>query len=119
MTVEIEKVFALFKLFYNEVDADEFLPVVTIAAERTEKRLVCGDDCDCTAVYYLAAAEALCCALEIKAARERLALTRTGAVPQEQDYSARLDYARQLYRSYEAACAGVIRDDSFIFIRMR
>jgi len=119
VTLEIEKVFALFKLFYNEADADEFLPVVTIAARRTGNRIVCDEECDCTAVYYLAAAEALCCTLEIKAARERLALTRTGAVSQEQDYSARLDCARQLLREYEAACAGVIRDDSFIFIRMR
>lgn len=118
MSLEIEKVFALFRLFYNEADADEFLPVATLAARHTEERLDCDEDCDCTAVHYLAAAETLCRALEIKAVRERLALTRTGAVPQEQDYSARLERARQLYREYEAVCAGIIRDDGFVFVRM-
>lgn len=118
MALEIEKVFALFRLFYNESDADEFLPVVNLAAEHTARRILCEEDFGCVAVHYLAAAEALCRAIEIKAVRERLALTRTGAVPQEQDWSARLVYARQLYTEYEKICAGMLCDESFVFIRV-
>lgn len=118
MALEIEKIFALFRLFYNESDADEFLPVVNLAAEHTASRILREEDFGCVAVSYLAAAEALCRTLEIKAVRERLALTRTGAVPQEQDWSARLVYARQLYTEYEAICAKMLCDESFVFIRV-
>ncbi|MBQ7981824.1 MAG: hypothetical protein IJ305_09505 [Oscillospiraceae bacterium] len=118
MALEIEKIFALFKLFYNESDADEFLPVVKLAAEHTASRILCEDDFGCAEVHYLAAAEALCRTLEIKAVRERLALTRTGAVPQEQDWSARLGYARQLYTEYETICAKLLCDDTFVFVRV-
>lgn len=118
MALEIEKIFSLFRLFYNEPDADEFLPVVNLAAEHTSGRILCEEDLGCVAVHYLAAAEALCRALEIKAVRERLALTRTGAVPQEQDWSARLVYARQLYTEYEKICAEMLCDEGFVFIRV-
>ncbi len=118
MALEIERIFALFRLFYNESDADEFLPVVNLAAEHTASRILCEEDFGCVAVSYLAAAEALCRTLEIKAVRERLALTRTGTVPQEQDWSARLVYARQLYTEYEKICAKMLCDDSFIFVRV-
>lgn len=118
MALEIEKVFSLFRLFYNEPDADEFLPVVTLAAEHTTERILCEEAFSCAAVHYLAAAEALCRTLEIKAVRERLALTRTGAVPQEQDCTARLAYARQLYSEYEKICASVLCDESFVFIKV-
>lgn len=118
MALEIEKIFSLFRLFYNEPDADEFLPVVKLSAEHTEKRILCEEDFDCAELHYLAAAEALCRTLEIKSVRERLALTRTGAVPQEQDWSARLIYARQLYTEYERLCAEMLCDDSFVFIRV-
>lgn len=118
MALEIEKIFSLFRLFYNEPDADEFLPVVKLSAEHTEKRILCEEDFGCAELHYLAAAEALCRTLEIKSVRERLALTRTGAVPQEQDYSARLAYARQLFKEYEALCSGMISDGGFVFARM-
>lgn len=118
MALDIDKIFALFRLFYNENDADEFLPVVKLAAEHTASRILCEEDFGCAAVHYLAAAEALCRTLEIKAVRERLALTRTGAVPQEQDWSARLACAHQLYTEYEAICAKLLCDESFVFIRM-
>ena len=118
MALEIEKIFALFRLFYNEADADEFLPVVQLSAEHTASRILCEEDFGCVSVHYLAAAEALCRALEIKAVRERLALTRTGAVPQEQDWSARLVYARQLYTEYEKLCAEILCDNSFVFVRV-
>lgn len=118
MALEIEKIFSLFRLFYNEPDADEFLPVVTLAAEHTASRILCEEDFGCTAVQYLAAAEALCRTLEIKAVRERLALTRTGAVPQEQDCAARLAYARQLYSEYEKICAAMLCDESFVFVKV-
>ncbi|MBQ5320045.1 MAG: hypothetical protein J6K17_13200 [Oscillospiraceae bacterium] len=116
MTLEIEKVFTLFRFFYNEPDADEFLPIAELAAEHTSSRIIGSENS--LAVHYLAAAETLCRTLEIKAVRERLALTRTGAVPQEQDYSARLEYARRLYKEYESICTGTISDDSFVFARM-
>ncbi len=118
MVLEIEKVFSLFRLFYDEPDADGFLPVVTLSAERISHRILCEEDFGSIAVHYLAAAEALCRALEIKSVRERLALTKTGAVPQEQVWSARLEYARQLYGEYEKICAPMLRDDDFVFVQV-
>lgn len=118
MKLDIERIFALFKLFYNENDADDFLTVASLAAEHTASRILCEEDFGCEAIHYLAAAETLCRTLEIKAVRERLALTRTGAVPQEQDCSARLDYARQLYSEYEKICAKMLCDDNFVFVRV-
>lgn len=118
MALEIEKVFAVFKLFYGEEDADEFLTVAELAADYTSRRILGEENAADPRLYYLAAAETLCRVLEIKAARERLVLTRTGAVPKEADYSARLAYARELYKGYEALCVGIIRDDGFLFLRM-
>lgn len=114
----LENVFSIFRLFYNEPDADEFLPVAELSAEHVSSRIVSEESCDSIALHYLAAAETLCHALEIKAVREKLALTRTGAVPHEQDYSARLAYARQLFKEYEALCSGMISDGGFVFARM-
>lgn len=118
MALDMDKVYAVFRLFYNEEDSEDFLPVAQLAAGYTERRILGSEDYADPRLYYLAAAETLCRVLEIKAARERLALTRTGAVPQEQGYSARLAYARELYNGYEALCVGLIRDDGFLFLRM-
>ncbi len=118
MALDIDKIFTLFRLFYNESDADEFLPVAELAAEHTASRIICEEDFGCVAVSYLAAAETLCRVIEIKSVRERIALTRTGAVPQQQDWSARLDYAHRLYSEYEKICAKLLCDDEFVFARM-
>lgn len=115
--LDIEKVFSLFRLFYGEEDADSFITVAELAADYTGKRVL-GDESLCDPrLYYLAAAETLCRVLEIKAARERLSLSRTGAVASESDYGTRLEYAEKLYKGYEALCVGVIRDDGFLFLR--
>lgn len=115
--MDIEKVFSLFRLFYGEEDAESFLPVAELAADYTKRRIL-GDEevCD-PRLYFLAAAETLCRTLEIKAARERLTLTRTGSAASETDYSARSEYAQRLYKSYESLCTGLIRDDGFLFLR--
>lgn len=117
MVLDIEKIFSVFRLFYGGEDSDDFLPVAELAAEYTERRILGDTDYADPRLYYLAAAETLCRTLEIKAAREKLVLTRTGAVPQESDYSARLAYARELYKGYETLCVGLIRDDGFLFLR--
>lgn len=115
--MDIEKVFALFGLFYNEEDGGSFLPVAELAAEHTERRALEKDEGYDPQLYFLAAAEALCRVLEIKAARERLTLTRTGTAASESDCAVRLEYAKRLYKSYEELCAGLIRDDGFLFLR--
>lgn len=115
--MDIEKIFALFQLFYNEEDAGSFLPVAELAADYTERRIIGDEEAYDPRLYFLAASEALCRTLEIKAARERLTLTRTGAAASESDYSSRLEYAQRLYKSYENLCTGLIRDDGFLFLR--
>lgn len=115
--MDMEKVFSLFRLFYNEEDADSFLPVAELAADFTVRRALGDEEIFDPRLYFLAAAETLCRTLEIKAARERLTLTRTGAAAAEADYSARLEYAQKLYKSYESLCTGLIRDDGFLFLR--
>lgn len=115
--MDIEKVFALFGLFYGEEDADSFLPVAELAADYTERRILGDGEAFDPRLYFLAAAETLCRALEIKAARERLTLTRTGTAASESDYFSRLEYAQRLYKSYESLCTGLIRDDGFLFLR--
>ncbi len=116
--LDIDRVFSVFKLFYNEEDADSFLPAAELAAEYTGRRIIGeADVCD-PRLYYLAAAETLCRTLEIKAAREHLSLTRTGAVASDVgDYDRRMKYAEKLYKGYEALCVGIIRDDGFLFLR--
>lgn len=42
--MDIEKVFALFGLFYNEEDGGSFLPVAELAAEHTERRALEKDE---------------------------------------------------------------------------
>ncbi len=116
--LDIEKVFAVFKLFYCGEDADSFLPAAELAAEYTGRRIIGDESMSDPRLYYLAAAETLCRVLEIKAARERLSLTRTGAVASESDYPRRIEFAEKLYRSYEALCVGLIRDNGFLFLRM-
>lgn len=115
--MNIEKVFSLFKLFYAEEDAESFLPVAELAAEYTERRILGDVEQSDPRLYFLAAAEALCRALEIKAARERLTLTRGGTAAAESDYPLRLEYAQRLYKSYEGLCVGLIRDDGFLFLK--
>lgn len=115
--MDMEKVFALFRLFYNEEDAESFLPVAELAADYTERRILGDEEAYDPRLYFLAAAETLCRTLEIKAARERLTLTRTGSAAAETDYSSRLEYAQRLYKSYENLCTGLIRDDGFLFLR--
>lgn len=115
--MNIEKVFSLFKLFYGEEDAESFLPVAELAAEYTERRILGDGENSDPRLYFLAAAEALCRTLEIKAARERLTLTRTGAVAEESDHALRSEYAQRLYKSYESLCVGLIRDDGFLFLK--
>lgn len=111
------KVFSVFALFYNEDDAESFLPVAELAAEHIGERIL-GEEAD-QRLYYLAAAETLCRVMEIKAAREHLSLTRTGAVSADSsDYERRAKYAEKLYNGYEAMCAGIVRDDGFLFLRM-
>lgn len=117
MTLDADKTFSVFRLFYGEDDAEEFIPVVQLACETVEKRILADEGYSDPRIHYLASAEALCAVLEIKAARERLAVTRTGAVPREQDYLARIDYAKQLYKGAEAMCSDIIRDDGFLFLR--
>ena len=115
--MDIDKIFSLFKLFYDGDDQDKFLPVAELAADFTERRVLSDDEKNDPRLYYLAAAETLCRVLEIRAAQERLALTRTGAAAADSDYGKRLEYARELYGGYEALCAGIIRDDGFLFLR--
>ncbi|MBD5146704.1 MAG: hypothetical protein HDT21_12485 [Ruminococcus sp.] len=115
--LDIDKVFSVFKLFYCEEDADSFLPAAELAAEYTGRRIIGDENAGDPRLYYLAAAETLCRVLEIKSARERLSLTRTGAVSAESDYPRRIECAEKLYRSYEALCVGIIRDDGFLFLR--
>lgn len=117
-TLDIDKVFSVFKLFYCEEDADSFLPAAELAAEYTGRRILGDENAGDPRLYYLAAAETLCRVLEIKAARERLSLTRTGAMASESDYPRRIEYAEKLYRSYEAICVGIIRDDGFLFLKI-
>ena len=114
--MDIDKIFSLFKLFYDGDDSDKFLPVAELAADFTERRVLDDEKTD-PRLYYLAAAETLCRVLEIKAAQERLTLTRTGAAAVDSDYGKRLEYARELYKGYESLCAGIIRDDGFLFLR--
>lgn len=115
--LDTDKVFSVFGLFYNGDDADSFLPVAELAAEHIGDRVL-GEEID-QRLYYLAAAEALCRVLEIKAAREHLSLTQTGAVSADSgDYERRTEYAEKLYKGYEALCAGIVRDDGFLFLRM-
>jgi len=117
--LDIEKVFSIFRLFYDGEDADSFLPVVELAAEHTGERVLGEENCGNHGLYYLAASEALCRVLEIKAAREHLSLNRTGAVSADNgDYARRIEYAEKLYKGYEALCAGIVRDDGFLFLRM-
>lgn len=121
MVLDIEKIFRLFKSLYNGQDAEEFLPVVQLSAERTEKRLIAGinlSDRDFSFLHALAAADAGCRVLEIKAARAELALTRTGAVPQEADFTKRIEFARKYFLSCEELCSGLIQDNDFVFKRM-
>lgn len=115
--MNMEKVFSLFRLFYNEEDAESFLPVAELAADYTKRRILGDEDFYDPRLYFLAAAETLCRVLEIKAARERLTLTRTGSAAAEADYSSRLECAQRLYKSYENLCTGLIRDDGFLFLR--
>lgn len=116
--LNIEKVFSVFRMFYGEDDADSFLPAAELAAEYTGRRVLGDGGEGDPRLYYLAAAETLCRVLEIKAARERLSLTRTGAVAGESDYPRRIEYAEKLYKGYEALCVGIIRDDGFLFLKM-
>lgn len=121
MVLDIEKIFRLFKSLYNGQDAEEFLPAVQLSAERTEKRLLADTDLSARDFFFLhslAAADANCRVLEIKAARAELALTKTGAVPQEADFTKRIEFARKYFRSCEELCSGLIRDDGFVFRRM-
>ncbi len=118
MVLDVDRVFSVFRLFYDGEDADSFVPVAELAAEYTSGRILGDENNADPRLYYLAAAETLCRVLEIKAARERIVLTKTGAVPQEAEYSSRLAYARELYKGYEALCVGIIRDDGFLFLRM-
>lgn len=115
--MDIEKVFSLFRLFYGEEDAESFLPVVELAADYTKRRIIGDEEFYDPRLYFLAAAETLCRTLEIKAARERLTLTKTGTAAAESDYPVRLEYAQRLYKSYEQLCTGLIRDDGFLFLR--
>lgn len=115
--MNIEKIFSLFKLFYGEEDAEKFLPVAELAADYTERRIIGDENRSDPRVYYLAAAETLCRTLEIKAARERLTLTRTGAASAASDYAERLACAKELYDSYQGLCVGIIRDDGFLFLK--
>lgn len=115
--MEMDKVFALFKLFYNEEDAESFLTVAELAADYTKRRILGDEETYDPRLYFLAAAETLCRTLEIKAARERLTLTRTGSAASDTDCSSRLEYAQRLYKSYEGLCTGLIRDDGFLFLR--
>lgn len=115
--MDIDKIFSLFKLFYDGDAPDKFLPVAELAADCTERRILDSENGFDPRLYYLAAAETLCRVLEIKAAQERLTLTRTGAAATDSDYGRRLEYARELYGGYEALCAGIIRDDGFMFLR--
>ncbi len=118
MVLDIDKVFAVFKLFYNEEDADCFLPAAQLAADYTGRRVIGDGDCSDPRLYYLAAAETLCRTLEIKAAREHLAMTKTGTVSSDcTDFDRRMKYAEKLYKGYEALCVGLIRDDGFLFLR--
>lgn len=115
--MDIEKIFSLFRLFYGGEDAEKFLPAAELAAECTERRIIGGEDKNDPRLYYLAAAETLCRTLEIKAVQERLTLTRTGAAAGTSDYGKRIEFAKELYRGYESLCAGLIRDDGFLFLR--
>lgn len=115
--MDIEKIFALFELFYGEEDGEKFLPVAELAADYTKRRIIGDEEIFDPRLYFLAAAETLCRVLEIKAARERLALTRTGTAAAESDYEGRLEYAQRLYKNYEQLCVGLIRDDGFLFLR--
>ena len=115
--MDIEKVLSLFRLFYACEDADSFLPVAELSAECVMRRVLDEENISDPRLCYLAAAETLCRVLEIKAARERLTLTRTGSVAAESDFAERLKFAQSLYRGYEDICAGIIRDDGFVFLR--
>lgn len=115
--MDIDKIFSLFKLFYDGDDPDKFLPVAELAADCAERRALDNEGGYDPRLYYLAAAETLCRVLEIKAAQERLTLTRTGAAAADSNHGRRLEYARELYSGYEALCAGIIRDDGFMFLR--
>lgn len=115
--MDIEKIFSLFKLFYGGEDAEKFLPAAELAKDYTERRIIGDVDFYDPRLYYLAAAETLCRTLEIKAAQERFTLTRTGAAAGVSDYGERLEFAKELYKGYEALCVGLIRDDGFLFLR--
>ncbi|MBP1561495.1 MAG: hypothetical protein J6C96_09690 [Oscillospiraceae bacterium] len=116
--MDIEKVFAMFRLFYTEEDGDSFLPVAEMAAEYVKSRALDDTSASDPRLCCLAAAHTLCRVLEIKAARERLTLTRGGAAATEPDFRGRIEFAQRLYHGYEQLCAGLIRDDGFLFLRM-
>ena len=111
--MNIESVKTLFELFSGE-QAEDFAPLITLAAAETEKMLLPAADSSDIRLDFLAAAIANFRLRQIKASRDRSQVTYAGKMLKA-DGDSSAAYAGKLLRDYLQLCGDLIRPRTFIF----
>lgn len=114
--MNVESVKTLFSLFSGEENADEFIPLITLAVCETEKMLVSDEAAGDIRIEFLCAALANYRYVQIKASRDRTQETCGGRLVTSRKDSGTLKYAQRLLADYMSMCRELIKNDTFVFI---
>ncbi|MDE6730821.1 MAG: hypothetical protein K2J71_08630 [Oscillospiraceae bacterium] len=110
---------SLFSFFTGEDDPDPFLPLLTASVQEVRSVLLKNADESDVRLCYLVAAVANLRYTEIHGTRENCLATYAGTISSDSDYTKRIQFAKQLVRSYQGLCRDLIQEANGFLISAR